>query len=219
MDEAVTRLEAARDVEAVPSGAESEVSEGGPETTASLAAETPAAVPEAKAAGAEAETAAAVSEDVPPLSPSLRTVELPRTETDAVAPPPPPPATEPALSIDVLSLLPAPPSSAAAIDDYVPRRFGGDSQDVRVIVRAKVDSWVQVQGPRNELLLTRILRAGDTYYAPNRSDILLTTGNVGGLEIIVDGEPLGPLGPLGEVRRDISLDAEKLLAMAAARGR
>jgi cytoskeleton protein RodZ len=211
-DAAVTRLEAARDVEAVPPGDESDISGIGPETTVRLAAETPAAV--AKAEVAEA----AVSEDLPPQSPSLRTLELPRTETAAASPPPPPPATtDLAASVDVLSLRPKPPS-ATAVDDYVPQHFGGDNQDARVIVRAKVDSWVQVQGPSNELLLTRILRAGDTYYAPNRSDLLLTTGNVGGLEIFVDGEPLGPLGPLGEVRRDISLDAEQLLAMAAARG-
>ena len=154
-----------------------------------------------------------MAEDVPPETPSLEAVDLLRTEASQ-----PSAAPTSVAAVDVLSLSPQPPTDVA-MDDYVPQRFGGADPDARVVVRARVDSWVQVQGPGTELVLTRILRAGDAYHAPNRGDLLLTTGNVGGLEIIVDGVPLGPLGPLGEVRRRISLDAERLLALPAARSR
>jgi len=150
-----------------------------------------------------------VGEDTPPETPVLERLEV-------ASPMPPLPQPSPVVVADATALPPPPPSSGGG-GGYVPQRFGGGDTDARVVVRAKVDSWVQIQGGRNEMLLTRILRPGDTFYAPNRGDLMLTTGNVGGLEIIVDGEPLGPLGPMGAVRRNISLDAERLLAMAGGR--
>lgn len=91
-----------------------------------------------------------------------------------------------------------------------PQAYGASNRNVRVVLRARAESWVQVQGANNELLLTRMLRAGDSYHAPNRDDLILMTGNAGAIEIIVDGEPLGALGPVGQVRRNIRLNAEFL---------
>ena len=84
----------------------------------------------------------------------------------------------------------------------------------RVTLRARLDSWVQVSGEDDELLLTRILRAGDTYAVPNRPGLTLLTGNAGALEISVDGRVLPPIGPIGAVRRNVSLDPEDLLGGA-----
>jgi len=81
----------------------------------------------------------------------------------------------------------------------------------RVTLRARLDSWVQVSGEDDELLLTRILRAGDTYAVPNRPGLTLLTGNAGALEISVDGRVLPPIGPIGAVRRNVSLNPEDLL--------
>jgi cytoskeleton protein RodZ len=93
---------------------------------------------------------------------------------------------------------------------YRPQAYGASNRDVRVVLRARAESWVQVQGANNELLLTRMLRAGDSYHAPNRTDLVLMTGNAGAIEIIVDGEALGTLGPVGQVRRNIKLSADYL---------
>ncbi len=207
---AVTAMEAARDVEATADT----IGDTGATSTEPSAAAAPATATAGGSSAVPSETSEAqMAEDVPPETPSLEAVDLLRTEASQ-----PSAAPTSVAAVDVLSLSPQPPTDVA-MDDYVPQRFGGADPDARVVVRARVDSWVQVQGPGNELLLTRILRAGDAYHAPNRGDLLLTTGNVGGLEIIVDGVPLGPLGPLGEVRRRISLDAERLLALPAARSR
>ena len=84
----------------------------------------------------------------------------------------------------------------------------------RVTLRARLDSWVQVSGKDGELLLTRILQAGDTYAVPNRPDLTLLTGNAGALEISVDGRVLPPIGPIGAVRRNVSLNPEDLLGGA-----
>ena len=77
---------------------------------------------------------------------------------------------------------------------------------------ATADSWVQFQDPDNELLLTRILRAGDVYQVPNRSGLLMVTGYAGALELRVDGNPVGALGPIGVVRRNVLLDPDTLVS-------
>jgi cytoskeleton protein RodZ len=60
-------------------------------------------------------------------------------------------------------------------------------------------------------LLTRVLRPGDIYRAPDRAGLTLLTGNAGGLEIYVDGLKLPALGPVGAVRRNVSLNSDSLL--------
>ena len=81
----------------------------------------------------------------------------------------------------------------------------------RIVVRAKTDSWIQVRDSvANRLLLTRLLRAGDSYDAPDRAGLQLLTGNAGALEILVDGVTVPAIGPVGAVRRGVALDAGRL---------
>lgn len=167
--------------------------------------------PSATSENSAADDVAATDADVP---------EQPAFDTALVLPEPPalpaaPDVTAPATDSDG---PPSIPTSVTATEGYVPQVFGSANRNARVVVRAKADAWVQVQGANNELLLTRILRAGDTYMAPDRSDLTLMTGNAGALEAIVDGALVGALGPEGQVRRDISLDAEKLLGVASGSG-
>ena len=93
---------------------------------------------------------------------------------------------------------------------YRPQAYGASNRDARVILRARAESWVQVQGANNELLLTRMLRPGDSYHAPNRVDLVLMTGNAGAIEVMVDGEAFGALGPVGQIHRNIKLNADYL---------
>ena len=44
------------------------------------------------------------------------------------------------------------------------------------------------------------------------ADLLLETGNAGGLQITVGGKRVPSLGPTGQIRRNIPLDAEWLLS-------
>ena len=99
----------------------------------------------------------------------------------------------------------------------MPQVYGAGNTEARVVLRAESDSWVQIHGANNELVLTRMLRAGDRYRVPDRDDLLMVTGNAGAIEITVDGKAIPPVGPLGAVRRNISLDADRLLALAAER--
>ena len=98
---------------------------------------------------------------------------------------------------------------------YVPKVYGRSNADARVVITATDDSWVQVQGPDNELLLTRILHAGDLYRVPDRPGLVMVTGNAGGLQVRVDDATAPALGPLGVVIRNIALDPDRLLAGTA----
>ena len=120
------------------------------------------------------------------------------------------PATRPAADIRTAAVtLPerqnpsAPVTQATATE----RPTGG----VRIVVRATADSYVAVRTGDNEPLFSQLMRPGDSYEVPSGADLLLETGNAGGLQITIDGKRVPPLGPVGEIRRNIPLDAEKLL--------
>ncbi len=127
--------------------------------------------------------------------------------------PAPPGSTPTPLPTDVAApppvAVPAPATTAATTHVPSPNAEG------RVVLKATDAAWVQVQGAGNEILFTKILRAGDTYVVPARPDVVLVTGNAGAVEVIVDGKSLGSLGAVGQVRRNVPLDPEKLLEGAA----
>ena len=137
---------------------------------------------------------------------------------DAVAAQEAPPQTidaTPPAGNDTLAAVGEAESWPSADTGYVPKVYGRSNADARVVVTALDDSWVQVQGPDNELLLTRILHAGDSYRVPNRPGLVMVTGNAGGLQIRVDDATAPALGPLGVVMRNIALDPDRLLAGTA----
>ena len=86
-----------------------------------------------------------------------------------------------------------------------------------VVIRATADSWIQIRDARQSVLLTRVLKAGESCRAPARPGLSMRTGNAGGLEITVDGVPAPPIGGRGMVRRNIALDGHALLAGSAVR--
>ena len=80
-----------------------------------------------------------------------------------------------------------------------------------IVVRARMNSWIQIRDDiGKQLLLTRLLRAGESYVVPNRLGLRLLTGNAGALEIAVDGDVVPSIGPVGKVRRGVVLEAGRL---------
>jgi cytoskeleton protein RodZ len=78
------------------------------------------------------------------------------------------------------------------------------------VLRAKSDAWIQVRDRQGQVLLNRVLRPGETWPVPPKLALLLTTGNAGGTELLVDGAATPSLGADGAVRRDLALDADAL---------
>ena len=76
---------------------------------------------------------------------------------------------------------------------------------------ALTDSYIQVRDNNtSRLLITRLLKRDQRYTVPNRAGLSLITGNAGALQILVDGVLVPSIGPIGKVRRNVILDADKL---------
>ena len=178
--------------------------------------------------GAEPETASGATASAEPTQPVETTASSDSSDDIPVAAPAPeagpaqqaaaPPALEtPPATITTApepQAIPAAPSTGETAVSSGPLEaqvYGRGNVGTRIILRATQDSWVQVRDRNEDLLFTRVLRAGDSYQVPNQSGLTLLTGNAGGLEVEVDGTALGALGPVGTVRRNVALEPAGLL--------
>ena len=184
------------------------------------------APPVRRAAGSAEQTAIGAPLTLVPARPTDRAPEpesIPGPSA-AIAAAAPPAAAAPTV---LVSPLPKPPPTQLASLPDVPvaegvsvntgRAYGRANRDARIVLTATSDSWVQVRDGDQSVLLTRMLRTGDSYRVPNRADLFLLTGNAGALEIAVDGQIVPPIGPMGAVRRDMRLDADSLKRGLSAR--
>jgi len=159
--------------------------------------------------------------------------EVPQRLADMVQPPPAP-LPKPAAAASVVAEAPppvmppsVPPSSAAAAiptagvfgpplaTTPVPPGAGLPPlpEGTRIVLRAKADAWLQVRDRQGRVLLNRVLRAGETWPVPpgkQPGQLLLTTGNAGGTEVLVDGQLTAGLGNDGAVRHDMPLDPDAI---------
>jgi cytoskeletal protein RodZ len=141
----------------------------------------------------------------PAPAPTPAAGEPPAAQAAAAAPA----ASEAATATAAATAAPEPAAAPAPATAATP----GPAAKSRILVRAKLNSWIQVRDDTaGELLMTRLLRSGDSYAVPDRPGLKLSTGNAGALEILVDGEPVPAIGDDGTVRRNVLLDAEKLKA-------
>jgi cytoskeleton protein RodZ len=136
----------------------------------------------------------------------------------AIRPPPAPPAAavaaatapvEPPTSQPAAAAPAAPaisPGSAAAAS--IPATPVPPPNAARIVLRANADAWVQVRDRAGPILLNRILHPGETWEVPTKPNLLLTTGNAGGTDLLVDGVTAPSLGGSGAVRRDLPLDPD-----------
>lgn len=165
-----------------------------PSPTSAEAAEPPAQAisPSSAAAASVTPSAVAPQKQPSPIQPA-QTAALSQSATDASSQPQAMPAGQ----------MVASQSQAAAAPDATTAAV---VQQPQVVLRATADSWVQVRDKSGQVLLNRILHAGDTWQVPDRPNLLLTTGNAGGTELELNGVSTGLLGAPGAVRRDLPLD-------------
>jgi cytoskeleton protein RodZ len=121
---------------------------------------------------------------------------VPERLVAAIEPPPVPVAIKPVVAV---------PPPVAVPPVQPPAADGG-----RIVVRAKSEAWVQVRDKQGTVIFNRTMRAGETWPVPGRQALLLTVGNAGGTDILVDGIVAPSLGADGVVRRDVPLDADQL---------
>ncbi|WP_158742554.1 helix-turn-helix domain-containing protein [Acidisphaera sp. L21] len=82
-----------------------------------------------------------------------------------------------------------------------------------VVLRAKIGQYVKVQDPMGTVLLDHPLKTGESWPVPLTKGLRVTTPNAGGLEVLVNGTPIPPFGPVGSMRQSVPLDP--VLARAA----
>jgi cytoskeleton protein RodZ len=161
--------------------------------------------------------ATAAPRPAPAATPAPAAGPAPAAESPArpaAGPAAPAPTAPPAPTAGTVVLLPgATPPPAASSPPAAPPPAGAvpAGPAARILLRASDESWVQVRDARSgEIVLNRVLRAGESWPVPGRDGLLLTTGRAQALEVLVDGQPSPAMAGRGGVIRDIALDPERL---------
>jgi cytoskeleton protein RodZ len=158
----------------------------------------PAAGATVAAKPADARAANAAAQASAPPAAALAAPAVPPTAAAAAVPPRGEDQSGPGAPVKMAALASTGGAAPAA------------SANPQVTLRASADSWVQVRDHKGQILLNRILRAGESWPVPQQPagqpPLLLTTGNAGGTELVVDGVVSPSLGAAGAVKRDLPLD-------------
>ncbi|MBX2833276.1 MAG: DUF4115 domain-containing protein [Rhodospirillales bacterium] len=157
---------------------------------------------------AEATEATEVTEAPEPVVAQAASETQQPVASDVTAAPSVQPSAEvPAAPVAEVASVPAAPE----VDDAGGARvFGAVNVDSRVVISAVETSWVRIRESDGNVLLTRMLTAGDTYRVPNRDGLKLEVGNAGALTFSIDGAEAKPVGDYGAVISDFSLNVDDL---------
>ena len=166
--------------------------------------------------------APSAAEPVPPvperLAPLANRAAPPDAPLPAAAVPPAPSSAALAAPVVVPSPdAPAPSEPLPSLASPTQALAEAGGIESRIMLRVKAESWIQVRERQGQVLLSRIMRAGDTWPVPVGTQLLLSTGNAGGTELLVDGEAIPALGGSGAIRRDVPLDPDALKGVSTAR--
>jgi cytoskeleton protein RodZ len=97
----------------------------------------------------------------------------------------------------------APPERSSSVSTPPSSSTSGDGASanhaVQVVVAAREESWVQAIAD-GKSVFAGTLKAGETRSIAADDHVSVRTGNAGGVEISLNGKPLDPLGPSGQIR-------------------
>jgi cytoskeleton protein RodZ len=193
-----------------------------PEMLAQDEATTARAQGAAVAVAATVDEAAADAAAVDGPSPGTTASPPPAAAEGATGPSPGPAETPAAAAAQVAAVAPPPappvPEPVAQSTGFVPQGevYGADNKGARIVILARLESWVRVSDANQKPIWTRVLREGEAYQVPNDPGLTLTTGNAGGLEIYIDGKPIPAIGGVGMVSRNVPLDPAAMSGAAPA---
>jgi len=175
------------------------------------------AVPQQQPAQQTAQ-APAPAEQAPSGAPLQGPAQTPAQQTQAAAPSQPaggqpagtPPAAQPAVQAPaVAGVNPPAPAAAGSIPAgqvsaaQAAQEAAGDptatAAPVKVEITAAEPVWVSARA-NGKFLFSGTLDANQTKTLEANGTVVLRVGNAGGLNITLNGKPIGPLGPKGQVR-------------------
>ena len=100
---------------------------------------------------------------------------------------------------------------AASLPAPLPAQTALNASTVTLV--AVRPAWVRVRGANGSVLYERVMEPGDTWTVPEgQTEASLTVGESGALYVATNGQTLGPLGPKGQVTRDVALLPEVVTA-------
>jgi cytoskeleton protein RodZ len=115
-----------------------------------------------------------------------------------------PPATQPVQNppspavAERAAPVPAPPAQSSIVQSKVINP-GNPNGPVKVQITAAEPTWILVKGD-GKFLFSGTLDANQTRTAEGARMVELRLGNAGGVSIVLNGTPLGAVGPKGQVR-------------------
>jgi cytoskeleton protein RodZ len=141
---------------------------------------------------------------VPPAAPVAVAAAPVLAEPVSADPAPATPSISPgsaaAALVNPAPTVPPTPMPVAAPDPDAPR----------IVLRARADAWIRVRERGGQVLIDRVLHAGDTLAVPTKPNLMLSLGNAGGTDIVVDGVVAPSLGVNGAVVKDLPADPDML---------
>lgn len=114
----------------------------------------------------------------------------------------PPPLPAPVAAPVPVPVVTAPPAPAPAVEPVASH----------IVLHAKTGAWVQIREKQGKVLLNRVLHTGETWPVPLKPNLILTTSNAGGMELLVDGQAAPALGADNAFVKDVALDPDALKA-------
>lgn len=80
----------------------------------------------------------------------------------------------------------------------------------RLMLKAKAPVWVRIEDSQGNVVMTQMLRGGDTYSVPNRPGLVVIARDGGLLSYLIDGKERGILGVPGQILVGQPLDIPAL---------
>jgi cytoskeleton protein RodZ len=80
----------------------------------------------------------------------------------------------------------------------------------RLVLRAKAPVWVRIEDAQGNVVMTQMLRGGDTYSVPDRPGLVVIARDGGLLSYLIDGRERGILGTPGQILVGQPLDIPTL---------
>jgi hypothetical protein len=91
--------------------------------------------------------------------------------------------------------------------------YGLGNTNSRLTLRVSKPTRLLVQGPGGKIYINRSLQPGDTYRAPNIVGLILTASDASGVEVVLDGAPVGRAGQ--GVVNGVSLNPQDVMDRAS----
>ncbi len=131
-------------------------------------------------------------EEIPSVSESAK------TQNNASSIPAPQPVPQPAAATSAPE-----PALTVTTDPVVDPNAPSPA---RIVIFVRDNTWVEIRNSSGKAIISQVLNPGERYNVPDEQGLVLATGNIGGLDFIIDGQHIAPLGNKGDVARGIKLD-------------